>query len=136
MLQEALAFFSLENSQRFSMELYESRVASMQRFVAMTVMFHQMGSRVEGFFHKLSLGLLGYRFDRTHSIMRIATTASPVSGADVRERIRLLELTTKVRRSIEVISFSWQRYKRQKKVGTAGGQASHVLQDRLRRKSS
>lgn len=132
----SVGVFSLENSQRFSMELYESRVASMQRFVAMTVMFHQMGSRVEGFFHKLSLGLLGYRFDRTHSIMRIATTASPVSGADVRERIRLLELTTKVRRSIEVISFSWQRYKRQKKVGTAGGQASHVLQDRLRRKSS
>ena len=28
--------------------------------------------------------------DRTHSIMRIATTASPVSGADVRERMEEL----------------------------------------------
>ncbi len=30
-------------SQHFSQELYESRIASLQRFVAMTVMFHQVG---------------------------------------------------------------------------------------------
>ena len=29
-------------SQNFSQELYESRIASMQRFVAMTIMFHQV----------------------------------------------------------------------------------------------
>ena len=29
---------------------------------------------------------LGYETSRTHSIMRIATTASPVSGAEVRDR--------------------------------------------------
>ena len=34
--------FAMSASQHFSMELYESRVASMQRFVAMTVMFHQV----------------------------------------------------------------------------------------------
>ena len=86
-------------------------MASMQRFVAMTVMFHEMGKRVENFFSKLSFGLLGYRYDRTHSIMRIATTASPVSGADVRERSRHLRLTTRVRRALEVVSFTWTSYK-------------------------
>lgn len=34
--------FAMSASQHFSMELYESRIASMQRFVAMTVMFHQV----------------------------------------------------------------------------------------------
>jgi hypothetical protein len=31
----------------------------------------------------VSLGFLNYDMSRTHSIMRIATTASPVSGAEV-----------------------------------------------------
>ena len=31
----------------------------------------------------VSLGALNYDMSRTHSIMRIATTASPVSGAEV-----------------------------------------------------
>ena len=53
-------------SQDFSQELYESRIASMQRFVAMTVMFHQMGWQVERFFRRMSFGLLSYRYDRTH----------------------------------------------------------------------
>lgn len=34
--------FLMSQSQNLSMELYESRIASMQRFVAMTVMFHQV----------------------------------------------------------------------------------------------
>lgn len=101
-------------SQDFSQELYESRIASLQRFVAMTVMFHQMGSQVEGFFRRFSLGFLGYRFDRTHSIMRIATTASPVSGADVRERMRILQMLKQINHAVHVISVAWLRYKRQK----------------------
>jgi hypothetical protein len=106
--------FSLARSQEFSMELYESRIASLQRFVAMTVMFHQMGSRVQGFFPRMSLGLLGYRMDRTHSIMRIATTASPVSGADVRERMEVLRLTKTVNQAVATISRSWLRYRRER----------------------
>jgi hypothetical protein len=98
-------------SQDFSMELYESRIASMQRFVAMTVMFHQMGSRVQGFFPRMSFGLLGYRMDRTHSIMRIATTASPVSGADVRERMEVLLLIKTVKQAVATISRAWLRYR-------------------------
>jgi hypothetical protein len=106
--------FMLARSQHFSQELYETRIASLQRFVAMTVMFHQMGKRVQEFFAFISFGILGYRMDRTHSIMRIATTASPVSGADVRERMRHLQLLKKVQHSIYVISTAYLQYKARK----------------------
>jgi hypothetical protein len=107
--------FMLARSQHFSQELYETRIASLQRFVAMTVIFHQMGKRVQEFFAKISFGLLGYRMDRTHSIMRIATTASPISGSDVRQRTRHLQLLTKVTHSINVISTAYLVYKAKKK---------------------
>jgi len=112
--EKSVGLLGIEQSQHFSMELYEGRVASMQRFVSMCVMFHELGKRVENFFSKLTFGILGYRYDRTHSIMRIATTASPVSGADVRERIHLLRLSTKVKRALEVVSFAWQKYRQRK----------------------
>lgn len=102
---------AMSRSQHFSMELYESRIASLQRFVAMTVMFHQIGFRVQRFFPKISYGLLGYRMDRTHSIMRIATTASPVSGADVRERVEELRLMHKIDRSVRLICKTWKKRK-------------------------
>jgi hypothetical protein len=53
--------FMVARSQHFSQELYETRIASLQRYVAMTVMFHQMGKRVQEFFAKISFGLLGHR---------------------------------------------------------------------------
>lgn len=106
--------FRLARSQHFSQELYESRIASLQRFVSMTVIFHQMGRRVEQFFETISFGLLGYRMDRTHSIMRIATTASPVSGADVRHRMNQLQLQSKIHYSIHVISMAYLRYRARK----------------------
>lgn len=99
-------------SQKFVQELYESRIASLQRFVSMTVMFHQMGDRVEKFFSKNTFGLLGYRKDRTHSIMRIATTASPISGAEVRDCKRAMLLSNKVHHSIDVISNAWLAHKK------------------------
>jgi hypothetical protein len=103
-------------SQHFAQELYETRIASLQRFVAMTVMFHQMGKRVERFFARISFGLLSYRMDRTHSIMRIATTASPVSGADLKQQMRHLQLTKKVQHSVNVIAQAYLRYRERKKV--------------------
>ena len=111
---DSVGVLSLERSQHFSMELYESRIASMQRFVSMCVMFHEMGMRVENFFSKFTFGLLGYRYDRTHSIMRIATTASPVSGADVRERMRVLQMLKKIHHSVHVISIAYIRYRTEK----------------------
>lgn len=115
--QPGVNSMAMSQSQHFSMELYESRVASLQRFVAMTVMFHQMGMRVQTFFPKISFGMLGYRADRTHSIMRIATTASPVSGADVRERMEELRLMLKVERSVQLIGRTWRRWKVEKRIG-------------------
>jgi CRISPR/Cas system-associated endonuclease Cas3-HD len=106
--------FALARSQHLCQELYETRIASMQRFVAMVVMFHHMGKRVQDFFSTISFGLWGYRMDRTHSIMRIATTASPVSGADVRQRMAHLRLLKKVQNSVEVISRAFLTYKKRK----------------------
>jgi hypothetical protein len=106
--------FMVARSQEFAMQLYESRIASLQRFVSMVVMFHQMGKRVQTFFQRYSFGILGYRMDRTHSIMRIATTASPVSGADVKHQMRQLQLLKKIRHSIHVISMAFLRYKARK----------------------
>lgn len=70
-----------------------------------------MGMRVQTFFPKISLGLLGYRMDRTHSIMRIATTASPVSGADVREKMDELRLMIQIDRSVRLIARTWRKWK-------------------------
>jgi len=106
--------FLMSESQHLSMQLYESRIASMQRFVSMTVMFHQMGSRVQSFFPKISFGILGYRMDRTHSIMRIATTASPISGADVRERMVDLHLRFKVQRAVNLVSRKYREWRLQR----------------------
>jgi hypothetical protein len=108
--------FSIARSQTFAMELYESRIASLQRYVAMTVMFHQMGKRVQDFFARISFGLLGYRMDRTHSIMRIASTASPVSGSDVKHKMRQLALLKKVQHSIHVIETSYLQFKAKKEA--------------------
>jgi len=106
--------FLMSQSQHLVMELYESRIASMQRFVAMTVMFHQMGSRVQQFFPNISCGYLGYRMDRTHSIMRIATTASPVSGADVRDRMVELLLRHKIQKAVTLFSRKYIQWRNAK----------------------
>eukprot|EP00959_Pyramimonas_sp_CCMP1952_P348005 7289400-Pyramimonas_sp.AAC.1 len=68
-----------------------------------------MGRKVQRFWPRVSFGLLHYDMDRTQSIMRVATTASPVSGMDLRdkmlklsmerERRRIILLVTKVRRN-------------------------------------
>ena len=41
------------------MRMYETRFASLQRFVSMCVMFHEMGKRVADFWPAVSLGALG-----------------------------------------------------------------------------
>jgi hypothetical protein len=76
--------------------LYEGRCASLERFVSFLVLFHAMGKAVQDFWPAASCGLLGYDMSRSHSIMRIATTASPVSGSEVRHK--MLELADETRR--------------------------------------
>jgi len=123
--QPGVNSMAMSQSQHFSMELYESRIASLQRFVAMTVLFHQMGMRVQSFFPKISFGLFGYRMDRTHSIMRIATTASPVSGADVRERMEELRLMLKIERSVQLITRTWKKWKLDESRKHGGREVEH-----------
>jgi hypothetical protein len=103
--------FSLCKTQNLCMELYEGRIASLERFVAMTVMFHELGTRVQQFFPAVSLGYLRYRTDRTQSMCRIATTASPVSGADVRERMDSMKLTKVIIQSVRTITNAWFNYR-------------------------
>ena len=88
-----------------------SAVVHLVSSVAMTVMFHQIGMRVESFFPKISFGFLGYRMDRTHSIMRIATTASPVSGADVRDRMVELHLRFKIQKAVNLVGHKYMQWK-------------------------
>jgi len=99
----------LMEKQQFVQEIYEGRMASLQRFVGFLVMFHKMAKDVEDFWPKVSFGMLGYDMSRSHSIMRIATTASPVSGSDVREKmIELGEETTKLRTIVALQrAFRW-----------------------------
>jgi len=75
--------------------LYEGRFASLERFVGFLVLFHRMAKAVQDFWPAVSCRLLGYDMSRTQSIMRIATTASPVSGAEV--RFKMLELEEETR---------------------------------------
>jgi len=49
--------------------------------------------------------------DRTHSIMRIATTASPVSGADVRDRMVELHLRFKIQKAVNLVVSHWKKWK-------------------------
>ena len=103
--------FVLIKTQCFAMDLYESRIASMQRFVAMTVMFHEMSRSVELFFEKISFGLFSYRMDRTHSIMRVATTASPVGGHEVSKKMQELLAQKQIRHSVATIERFWKNWK-------------------------
>ncbi|KAL0031273.1 hypothetical protein WJX77_012514 [Trebouxia sp. C0004] len=58
--------------------LVESRFGSLERLVAMQVMFYNMAARIAGFWP------LCFSVDRSQSCLRIATTASPVSAADLK----------------------------------------------------
>lgn len=96
--------FKLTDTQRLSMLLYEGRIASLQRAVAFFILFHEMGKTVCDFWPWVSFGILRYRMDRTQSIMRIASTASPVSGSDVREKMLELETTKQLARFKAVVA--------------------------------
>ena len=50
--------------------------------------------------------------DRTHSIMRIATTASPVSGADVRDRMVELHLRFKIQKAVNLVVRHWKQWRK------------------------
>ena len=55
--------------------------------------------------------------DRKHSIMRIASTASPVSGADVREKMEELRLLIKIESSVALIARTWRKNTPEQRMG-------------------
>jgi hypothetical protein len=127
--------FILVASQNISMHLYEARIASLQRFVSMSVMFHEMGKRVQDFWPAVSCGYLGYDMSRTHSIMRIATTASPVSGAEVRDRMVHMTVMGDLSRFIRLMKSSIRDFKyhkdiKQKYMSMAGLETSSPTETR------
>jgi len=87
-----------------SLQLYEGRVASLERLVAFFVMFYEMGKTVQDFWPMVSCGLLKYDMSRTHSIMRIATTASPVSGSAVSSQMKELAADRLWQRASTILS--------------------------------
>jgi hypothetical protein len=125
--QSALCDFAQSQSQHYSMELYESRVASLQRFVSLCVIFHEMGKSVQEFFPKVSFGYLGYRMDRTHSIMRIATTATPISGDAVRERMETMRWEALITKSVRIIIGAWFRYQKRHYQSLRKLESDHLL---------
>ena len=99
--QLGVNIMAISQSQHFSMEIYEYHIASLQRFMVMTVMFRHMGMRIQSFFPNTSFGLFGYSMDRTHSTIRITNTASPVSTADVHEGMEELRPVPKIEQSVQ-----------------------------------
>ena len=84
---DGLSEREIQDQQALVQTLYETRMASLQRLLGFMVVFHAMGGLVQTFWRVASLGALGYDMSRTQSIMRVATTASPVSGSGVRTRM-------------------------------------------------
>jgi hypothetical protein len=66
--------------------------------------------------------------DRTHSILRIATTACPVSGSDLREQMEALKLMDTIQRAVNVISSHWYEYRRREAQSLLRAKSLGVLE--------
>ena len=75
----------------------------------MTIMFHWMGKLVQIFTE--ICGILVYRIDRSHSVMSIATTATPASSGEVRECVRATQTVAKINHSINAMLNAWMNHK-------------------------
>jgi len=88
---KSLATSELLRRQHSVQLLTETRFDSMQRFISFCVLFHAMGKACQDFWPRASFGILGYDMSRSQSIMRVATTASPVAGMEVRSRLQTIQ---------------------------------------------
>jgi len=70
--------------------------------------------------------------DRTQSIMRIATTASPVSGSDVRHKILEIAGEAKLVHAIKKIQVSIRLYRWKVRATRPFGDSPHVSPAKLR----
>jgi hypothetical protein len=64
-------------------DFYEGRFASLERYISFLVMFHSMALRAAS----TSWPLPPWDISRSQSILRVASTAAPVSGAEVAEQL-------------------------------------------------
>jgi len=102
----------LMEKQTLPQRMYETRMASLQRCVAFMVLFHEMGRRVQRFWPAVSFGRLRYDMDRTQSIMRIATTASPVSGMDVHAKMLQMAVDKQKANLLSMVIRAVRKWKR------------------------
>ena len=70
-----------------------------------------VGKSVSDFWATYTLGIFQYDMSRTQSIMRVATTASPVSGMEVRERMLSIRQETWRVRATTRIQRHWRALK-------------------------
>ena len=59
---------------------HENRHASLERYVGFLVLFHQMAARVAAF------APLNFNVSRSQSQLRVATTAAPISAAEIQKK--------------------------------------------------
>lgn len=59
---------------------HENRHASFERYIAFLVLFHEMAARVASF------APLAFNISRSQSQLRVATTAAPISAAEIQEK--------------------------------------------------
>ena len=104
----AMGTDALMRRQQLVQVLSETRFDAMQRLVAFFVMFHAMGKAVQDWWLSASCGLLGYDMSRSQSIMRVATTASPVSGMEVRERMLAIQYETRRTQAASSLQRTWR----------------------------
>ena len=109
--------------------LSETRFDALQRLCSFYVLFHAMGKRVADWWPRASFGLLQYDMSRSQSIMRVATTASPVSGMEVRERMMAIETETRRSQAASSVQRVWRsvRLKRWIRQGVHAGRAAGRL---------
>jgi hypothetical protein len=98
----------LMRRQQLVQVLSETRFDALQRLVSFFVLFHAMGKAVADWWSCASFGTLSYDCSRSQSIMRVATTASPVSGMEVRERMVMIHEQTRREQAAASVQRIWR----------------------------
>jgi hypothetical protein len=94
--------------QELLQRLNETRFDALQRLVAFFVLFHAMAKGVADFWPLVSAGLLGYDISRSQSMLRVASTASPVPGMEVRDRMVQIGILTRRIEAVSTIQRIWR----------------------------
>jgi hypothetical protein len=91
--------------------LTETRFNSMQRLCSHFVLLHAQAKLVQDFWPAATCGVFKYDMSRSQSVMRIATTASPVPGMELRARVLEILLATQRLKAVTLIQRHWKKHK-------------------------